>query len=71
MDVAYLVSRETDLIIHRDFEDRVGVLELHNGRSAQVAVGVVTVAESKAVDAAVALVVCRAVIQESADASTL
>jgi hypothetical protein len=71
LDTAYLAGRETSLIIDSDLEDRVGVLELHNGGSAQVTVGIVTVAESKAVDAAVTLVVCRAVVQESADASTL
>lgn len=47
------------------------MLELHDGGSTQVAVGIVTVAESKAVDAAVTLVVRRAIIQKSTNASTL
>jgi hypothetical protein len=71
LDTAYLASRETSLVIDSDLEDRVGVLDFHDGGSAQVAVGIITVAESKAVDTAVTLEVCRAVVQESADASTL
>jgi hypothetical protein len=47
------------------------VLELHDAGSAQVAVGIIAVAKSETVDAAVALIVCGAVIQESTDASTL
>lgn len=70
-DIAYLVGRETSLIIDSYLEPRVGVLKLHNAGSAQVAVGIITVAKSETVDAAVALIVCGAVIQESTDASTL
>lgn len=71
LDTAYLVGRETSLIIDSNLEPRVGVLELHDAGSAQVAVGIITVAKSETVDAAVALIVCGAVIQESTDASTL
>jgi hypothetical protein len=71
LGISYLVGRETGLVIDSDLEDRVGVLELHDGGSTQVAVGIITVPESKAVDAAVTLVVCRAIIQKSTNASTL
>ncbi len=70
-DTAYLVGRETSLIIDSNLEPRVGVLKLHDAGSTQVAVGIITVAKSETVDAAVALIVCAAVIQESTDASTL
>lgn len=65
----YLVGREADLVIHSHLEERVGVLQLHHGGPTQVAVGVVTVSESKAVDAAVALVVCCAIVQKSTNTS--
>lgn len=47
------------------------MLKLHNARSAEVTVSIITVAKSETVDAAVALIVSGAVIQESTDASTL
>lgn len=65
----YLVGGEADLIVHGHLKERVGVLQLHDRGPAQIPVGIVTVSESKAVDTAVTLVVCCAVVQESTDTS--
>lgn len=67
----YFAGREANLVIDSDLEDRAGGFHLYNGRTAQVPVGIVTVSKSQAVDVPVALVVCRAIIQEASDASTL
>lgn len=68
---AYLVGREADLVVHGDLEERAGVLELHHRGTSQVSVCVVAVSKCQAIDAAVGLVVCCPIIQESTNASTL
>lgn len=47
------------------------MLDTEDGRPSQVAVGVVAVTKSQAVYTLVALVVCRAVVEEPSNASTL
>lgn len=66
----YLVGREADLVVHSHLKERVGVLQLHDRGPAQISVGIVTVSESKAVNTAVTLVVCCAIVQKSTNTST-
>lgn len=66
-----LVRRETELVVHGDFEDRVRVPETHDRGTTQVTVWVVAVAKSQTVYAPVTVVVCRTVVEESSDAASL
>ena len=68
---AYFVGRKADLVVHSDLEERACVLKLQHRGATQVAVGVVTVSECEAIDAAVGFVVGCSVVQESTDTSTL
>lgn len=67
----YLVRGKAELVVHGHFEDRDCVLDTHDRRTTQVTVWVVAVAESQAVYAAVTVVGCCAVVEESSDAATL
>lgn len=67
----YLVRGEADLVVHSNLENRVCVLQFHDGWATKVSVSVVAVSEGEAVDTSVALVVCRSIVQESANTSTL
>lgn len=66
---AYLVGGEADLVIHGHLKERVGVLQPHHRRPSQIPIGIVTASEGKAVDIAVTLVVCCAIVQESTNTS--
>lgn len=68
---SYLVCREAELVVHGHFEDRVRVLETHDGWTAQVTVWVVAVAKRQAVYAPVTVVICCAVVEESSNAASL
>lgn len=69
--IAYLASLEAQLVIHGDFKIRARLSNLHNRRAAQVAIGVVTVSKSQAVNIAMALIIRCPVVQKSANASAL
>lgn len=67
----YLVCREAKLVVNSNFKDGLGVLELHNGWTTQIAVRVVTVAKRQCVWAVMALVISGTVVQEPTDTATL
>lgn len=47
------------------------MLQFHDRWATKVSISVVAVSEGEAVDTSVALVVCRSIVQESANASAL
>lgn len=67
----YLASGKADLIVHGNLENRVSMLQLHNRWTSEVSVGIIAVSKGEAVDTAVALIVCRPIVQESPNASSL
>ena len=67
----YLVGRKAHLAINSHLEDRVGLLETNDRRTAQITVRIVAMAKRQAVHVPVALVVCCAIVKETPNATTL
>jgi hypothetical protein len=67
----YLCCCEAWSVVDGHLEDTAGVFDAHHRWPAQVAVRIVAVPESKAVDASVGFVVCGAVVEEASDGTAL